>query len=357
MLFIDHYKGKRVLITGNTGFKGAWLSLYLKYLGAELIGLSKPQEFKKSMYNTCKVETFTNQYYYDIIDYESVRKVIHETNPEIIFHLAAQSITLTAYKKPLSTFQTNSIGTANVLEALRTNEKECSAVIVTSDKCYRNNEWMQGYTETDVLEGVDPYSASKSVAEIISKSYYQSFFKDSGKIRISTCRAGNVIGGGDWNDYRIIPDCIRAWMDQQTLPIRNPKAIRPWNYVLDVLTGYLTTAYHLEHTSINGEAFNFGPNAECEISVHQLVKILWTSWNASNFEPYQISKNPPEFFEHTYLKLNSQKARTMLNWKPQTNIKTGLQATAQWYRQVLENPDSAYGYSMSCIEQYIERLS
>jgi CDP-glucose 4,6-dehydratase len=359
MSFQNYFKGKRVLITGNTGFKGSWLTLFLNHLGATVFGLSRVPETEGEtyIYDACQLANSITQFTSDIRDYKAILKAIEVSQPDVIFHMAAQAITITAYDHPLSTFTTNGMGTANVLEAVRTLDKKCNVIVVTSDKSYRNNEWIWGYRENDVLAGKDPYSASKSVADLIANSYYHSYFKNSEHIKIAVCRAGNVMGGGDWSKYRIVPDCIKAWMNQESIIIRSPEAIRPWNYVLDVLTGYMKTAYLLEKDNLNGESFNFGPASKSEIPVLELVETLWQFWEEKSFEPYIISRDSATYFEHRYLKLNSEKAHYMLQWRAVQDVHLGLKETLLWYKNHLENPTQTLAYSKDRIERYLKSLS
>lgn len=351
----DFFRGKRILITGNTGFKGVWLTILLQELGAEVTGISRPQDNEDSFFARIGLESRIKQYYFDIENYAKLEETVKAQRPDIIFHLAAQSITFDAYRNPLETFRVNGIGTANILEALRHYTGKCLAILITSDKCYRNNEWPWGYRENDTLAGLDPYSASKSVAEIIVNSYNHSFFKDDDRIKLSTCRAGNVIGGGDWNPYRIVPDCIRAWQEGQPLEIRHPEAIRPWNYVLDVLYGYMKVACELENGDISGESFNFGPLPQNEISVLELVKRLWKSWPDKSFEPYTILDQNNNFFEHRYLKLNSDKAMQMLKWNPKVDIDDAMDLIAKYYASYLDCDVDAYALSVKYVKQFLER--
>lgn len=357
MNFTNCFKDKKILITGNSGFKGAWLTIYLRHLGANIIGISSKPHIEKSMHNYCGLENYIEQYYLDISDYVSLSKVIKDTKPDYIFHMAAQAITLTAYQEPRKTFETNVMGTTNILESLLELDHPCNVVIVTSDKCYRNNEWVWGYRENDVLAGIDPYSASKSMAELVTNSYYHSFFKKSNQIRVTTCRAGNVMGGGDWNQYRIVPDCIRAWMNNESLFLRNPHSIRPWNFVLDVLTGYLKAAAKLNEEQINGEAFNLGPDSYSEITVEKLVSTLWEYWGADDFKPYEVSKEKAEHFEHKHLKLNSEKSHYELGWKPIMNVNDGLKSCALWYKSFLNHPEGIYDFSLKQITDYLSALN
>ena len=356
MDFKEHFKNKKVLITGNTGFKGAWLSIYLHHLGAKIIGISTKPHIEMSMHNYCGIEQFVEQHYIDVTDFDGIKKIIKSTQPDFIFHMAAQSITLTGYQQPRQTIATNVMGTVNILDSVLQLNLACKIVVVTSDKCYRNNEWVWGYRENDVLAGIDPYSASKSMTELVANSYYHSFFKKDNHIKITTCRAGNVMGGGDWNQYRIVPDCIRAWMKNESIFIRNPDAVRPWNYVLDVLTGYIKAAAILNDNNINGEAFNFGPTSFKDIKVLDLVNILWQYWEGKGFDPYKLSNEKAEFLEHKHLKLNSDKSQYLLDWKPTMDAKMGLKASALWYKSFLEHPDEIYDYSLNHVIDYLEQL-
>lgn len=350
--FESYFKDKKVLITGNTGFKGSWLSLYLHFLGAHVYGLSRNDNDNTNMYNACNLKDIVSQYYADITDFNSVKTAVNTIQPDIVFHMAAQAITLKGYEDPLYTFQVNGMGTANILDCFKQYPKDCQIVVVTSDKCYKNNEWVWGYRETDTLSGLDPYSASKSVAEIITQSYYHSFFKHSNNIKIVSCRAGNVIGGGDWSKHRIIPDCIKSWKNNQSIEIRNPDSIRPWNYILDVLYGYLTISYQLSQKDFNGEAFNFGPNKSSEIDVLEMVNELWEFWPKKEFNPYILIKNNIKLHEHQYLRLNIDKSMSLLNWTPLTQIKDALRQSVEWYNSYYENPNNILDFSLFMIKEY-----
>lgn len=350
--FNNHFKNKKVLITGNTGFKGAWLSIYLHYLGAEIYGISRKDSSNDNMYNTCKLHEITTQYFADIADYDSISKVVNEIKPDIVFHLAAQAITLLGYEDPITTFNVNGMGTANILNCFVNYNKTCEIIIITSDKCYQNNEWVWGYRETDTLAGLDPYSASKSVAEIITNSYYHSYFKNSTNIKVATCRAGNVIGGGDWSKHRIVPDCMSDWHQKKSISIRYPNSIRPWNYVLDVLQGYLLTAYNLSSQNINGESFNFGPKQGNDLKVLEMVNILWKYWGKKDFNPIELSEQLAEYNEHQYLKLNIDKALSVLNWSPSVDIYTMLELSVNWYKSYFEGSEDMFNYSLSVVKKF-----
>lgn len=348
----EFYKGKKVLITGNCGFKGSWLTLYLEFLGATVYGITKNEPDNNKMYQACRIQDTVKQYFCDIQDAYGIKKIIMEVQPDVAFHLAAQPITLKSYSEPLHAFSVNGMGTANFLDAFREYPKECNVVIVTSDKCYKNNEWVWGYRETDRLEGRDPYSASKSIAEIIFQSYYHSFFKDQDKVKIASCRAGNVIGGGDWSPDRIVPNCIEAWSNNTSIEIRSPESVRPWNYVLDVILGYITVGLNLSLNKINGESFNFGPEAGNEINVLDLTTLLWNYWKPTIKDPYVIKKVSDPYFEHQYLKLSIEKALEILHWSPRTNIETASRQTVEWYLHFFSDKKSIRTYTNEMIKSY-----
>ena len=291
-IFNDVFRSKKVLITGNTGFKGSWLSVWLNSLGAQVYGISKDIPTKPSMFSELGLKKIVTHYEEDVANYNSIKKIIEKVKPDFLFHMAAQAIVATSYNDPLDTIRTNVMGTANVLEALKEINLKCTAIIITSDKCYDNVEWVWGYKESDALGGQDIYSGSKGAAELIFKSYFHSFFKniENCNVRLASVRAGNVIGGGDWADYRIVPDCIKAWIKGESVEIRSPKATRPWQHVLEPLSGYLTIAKKLcEDINFNGESFNFGPKAEYNKTVMELINDLSKNWNLKQ-EPSILSK-------------------------------------------------------------------
>ena len=267
------FEGKNVLVTGNTGFKGSWLSLWLNLLGAKVIGISNNFSTKPQNFNICKLYDIIDHHELDIRDDQKLCKFIAQKQPDFIFHLAAQSLVKTSYEKPLETFQVNAQGSANILNAIRQLEKKVVCVMVTSDKVYENQEWVWGYKETDQLGGKDPYSASKAMAELAVKSLLNSFFGTSSNNKyIGIARVGNVIGGGDWAKNRIVPDCVRAWATGENPTIRSPKATRPWQHVLEPISGYLVLAENLYlYKNNHTEAFNFGPSSETVHSVLDLI--------------------------------------------------------------------------------------
>lgn len=333
-MFNNIYQNKKVLITGNTGFKGSWLTVWLLQLGAEVYGISKDIPTVPSMFNELKLSEKIKYYEQDLRDLEKVTKIIKDVKPDFVFHLAAQPIVVTSYLNPIETISTNVMGTANILEALRQSNHECYAVIITSDKCYDNVEWVWGYKESDILGGKDIYSGSKGAAELIIKSYYHSFFKDTTKsnIRLASARAGNVIGGGDWADYRIVPDCMKSWSRKEKVEIRNPKSTRPWQHVLEPLSGYLATGLALfKNLNLNGESFNFGPKSEYSQSVEELISDLSKTFHFSNSEDAYTVLDFTEYHEANLLKLNCDKGLYFLKWLPALDYSTVIEFTGSWY--------------------------
>ncbi len=264
-MFNNIFRDKKIIVTGNTGFKGAWLSTWLHQMGAKLTGISKDIPSTPSLFGELGLAGKMDHHFNNICDLPAMKRLFRDTKPDFVFHLAAQPIVSVSYDDPIDTFQTNVIGTANILEALRSLDHPCYAVMITSDKCYDNVEWVWGYREHDALGGKDPYSASKGAAELIIKTYFHSYFNKPGSpVKLVAARAGNVIGGGDWALNRIVPDCVRAWSEKQAVKIRNPHSTRPWQHVLEPLSGYLRAAQVLaeQKTAIHGEPFNFGPNSD-----------------------------------------------------------------------------------------------
>ena len=326
-LFIN----KKILITGCTGFKGSWLSIWLNILGAKIYGLALKPPTKPSLFDEAKLENIVENNIIDIRDSKKVTNLINKIKPDYIFHLAAQPLVHHSYLNPIETWHTNVMGTVNILDSLRTLDKKCIGVIITSDKCYENQEWLWGYRETDSLGGDDPYSASKGSAELAFKSYYKSFFYDSKcvKTRVASARAGNVIGGGDWAENRIVPDCIKAWSKDLTVVIKSPKSTRPFQHVLEPLSGYISLAEKLNLIEeINGQSFNFGPLSNANYNVIDVVKELSKNWESSK---WKISTNKNEFSESKLLKLNCDKALSLLNWEPTLNFEKTMQLTSNWY--------------------------
>ncbi|MCB9231941.1 MAG: CDP-glucose 4,6-dehydratase [Bacteroidia bacterium] len=335
-MFEGVFKSKKVFITGHTGFKGAWLTLWLQTLGAEVAGFSAGIPTEPSLFSLLNLSSTLHDLRGDIRDQAALQQAILTAQPDFVFHLAAQAIVSTSYQQPVDTFSANVMGTVHVLDALRKLDKPCTAIIVTSDKCYENREWEFGYRESDPLGGKDPYSASKAAAELAINAWYHSFFQDSG-VRVLSVRSGNVIGGGDWAPNRVVPDCIRSWQEGRPVVLRSPGAIRPWQHVLEPLAGYLLAAQHgSTNPGLNGQAFNFGPRPDQTCSVEDMVKGLARHWPGLKEENAFITTPNLEFKESRLLKLSWEKAWQDLGWKPKLVLQTTLKMTAEWY-QALES--------------------
>ncbi|MDH5359393.1 MAG: CDP-glucose 4,6-dehydratase [Gammaproteobacteria bacterium] len=331
-LFNDIYKSRRILITGHTGFKGSWLTLWLKRLGADITGISLPATTYPNHWNL--LDLSINEYIQDIRDSEAVNKIIKETQPEIIFHLAAQPLVRFSYAEPLLTWETNVMGTANILNASREIDNLKAIVAITTDKCYENKEWTWGYRENDQLGGYDPYSASKAATELLASSYRNSYYSNNRGPLLATARAGNVIGGGDWSQDRLIPDLIRAVAEKQTLIVRSPSATRPWQHVLESLAGYLMLGERLLNDEQNyAEAWNFGPDLSSNRSVYDVLEETNTHWNEFKWKVTQT----PQPHEANLLYLDSTKAKSILGWNPVWGFQETIEKTASWYRKYLES--------------------
>ena len=344
------YKGKKVLVTGHTGFKGSWLSVWLMKLGAEVIGYSLEPPSDPNMFEAIGLKDRITHVHGDVRgDGSCLGFVLEHTKPEFVFHLAAQPIVRRSYTEPKLTLQTNIMGTVNVLEAVRATDSVRACVVVTSDKCYENKEWVYGYRETDPMGGDDPYSSSKGCAELVTAAYRQSY-----SLPVSTVRAGNVIGGGDWGEDRLIPDCVRALSQQKPIRVRNPNATRPWQYVLDVLQGYLLLGGLMYEAGANfSGSWNFGPNDESVITVEELVRHIIEYWGKGVY----IANSGTQPHEATLLKLDTGKARVLLGWKPTYELYKTIQKTLDWYKYfyVGMNKEALYDYTVREIEVY-ERL-
>jgi len=352
MIFLKKFfKKKKIIITGHTGFKGSWLTAWLDLLGAQIVGISNGLPSSPSHYKLLKLKSVKNQRI-DIRDYNSVKKIFKKYQPDFVFHLAAQSIVKKSYNHPINTWSTNVIGTANVLEALREVKKKCVAVIITSDKAYENLEINRGYHENDRLGGKDPYSGSKASADIAVKSYVNSFFSsEKNKIRIATARAGNVVGGGDWSDNRLIPDCIKSWSKKKKVIIRNPDSTRPWQHVLEAVYGYLLLATNLcKNKTLHGEAFNFGPPNNQNYKVINLVQLMRNNWKNVSWKVFKSKKEL--YKESNLLKLNSRKANIKLNWKSVLKFRETVFLIADWYKNFYMNPKRTYQLTTDQIKEY-----
>ena len=350
--FENTFKNKVVLITGHTGFKGAWLTLWLINLGAKVIGISNSIPSSPSHFEAANLDKKIIDYRADIRNKIELTNIIKNEQPDFVFHLAAQAIVKRSYLDPVETWETNVIGTLNVLEALRQMEKKCVAIIITSDKCYDNVEWVWGYRETDALGGPDPYSASKGAAELVIKSHIKSYFNNTNNnIFVASARAGNVIGGGDWALDRIIPDCVRAWSEEQEVELRNPNATRPWQHVLEPLCGYLTLAAALsKNPKLHGESFNFGPSIQNNHSVQDLVTQMSKYWDKVKWK--DVSKEYIGPYESTLLKLNCDKALYNLGWQSVLDFDDTVELTATWYNLYYNNSNSILDVSLNQINLF-----
>ena len=351
-MFSNIYSGKKVLITGHTGFKGSWLCVWLLKLGADVVGISKDIPTQPSMFEELNIAKRVKSIETDIRDLSSICEIIRAEQPDYIFHLAAQAIVSTSYSDPVDTISTNVIGTLNILEALRTFEHKCIAVMITSDKCYDNVEWVWGYRETDHLGGKDVYSGSKGAAELVIKSYISSFFHSDHPVKLAIGRAGNVIGGGDWAKDRIVVDCMEAWSEKHSVEIRSPKATRPWQHVLEPLSGYLSIADQLSRNKeLNGESFNFGPHAEYSKTVKELLDDLSKYWDLKQAPSY-LSKELSEFHEAGLLKLNCDKALFHLKWMPALDYDKLIEFTSKWYYNFYHSNENMLDFTMAQIKEY-----
>lgn len=352
--YLQIFNRKKVLVTGHTGFKGSWLCAWLHSLGANVYGISlKNSNSSPSHYDVMELSDIVVDLRSDIRDLSELKLNVNEIKPDYVFHLAAQAIVRKSYNDPVETYQTNVLGTLNLLESLRSLDHVCIAILITSDKCYDNIECVWGYRESDALGGPDPYSASKGAAELIIRSHIKSFFPQNGKIRIAVGRAGNVIGGGDWAPDRIVPDCVRSWANEEAVELRNPKATRPWQHVLEPLSGYLCLAKELSlNPELHGEPFNFGPPAHQNHSVLSLVQSMAKYWDKVRWENKYDSEEEP--YESGLLKLNCDKALHFLDWHANLNFQQTVQMTAEWYRSFYENPLNIHQITFKHIEDFVK---
>ena len=348
------FKGKKILITGHTGFKGAWLTQWLLKMDAKILGISKGIPTKPSLYKELKLNKEIKSIYLDISKADRLEKEVIKFQPDFIFHLAAQSLVKESYLNPIETWKTNTLGSVYLLNAIRKLKKNVYAVFITSDKSYDNVEWPWGYRETDRLGGPDPYSGSKGAAEIAISSFQRSFFPVEGNIKLSIGRAGNVIGGGDWSENRIVPDCMKSASLDKVTQIRNPNSTRPWQHVLEPLSGYLLLAKNLyENKNIHGEAFNFGPSGDLNFSVKDLIKTMSKDWK--NIQ-WKISRSNDGQKESSLLKLNCDKALHILKWKPKMSFEDSASATVKWYKNFYDSKKDIKEFTLSQIEEYEDKL-
>tara|TARA_B110000438_G_scaffold302368_1_gene359834 strand:- start:231 stop:1331 length:1101 start_codon:yes stop_codon:yes gene_type:complete len=354
--FHKEFKNKKIIVTGHTGFKGSWLTYWLMLLGAKVIGLSINIPSKPSHFKAIKLQNKIIHKRMDIRNLKLLKKIFKKYQPDYVFHLAAQTLVKKSYSDPIYTWQTNIIGTLNVLESLREIKKTCVAVLITSDKSYKNLETKRGYKENDILGGKDPYSASKAAADLAIQSYVSSFFPlEKTKVLIGVARAGNVIGGGDWSQNRIIPDCVKSWSKNKKVLIRNPKSTRPWQHVLEVIFGYLLLSLSLKkNKKLHGEAFNFGPNHKKNYSVISLVKQMKKNWKDISWKINK--KNSKNFYESNLLKLNCNKAKIKLKWKSVLSFYETINMVASWYKSYYSEPKKIYKTSVYQIRTYEKLL-
>lgn len=354
--FARVYRGRRVLLTGHTGFKGGWLSLWLAELGARVTGMSLAPPTNPNLFEAARVGERLTHVEADIRDFERTRAVWRQCRPEIVFHLAAQSLVRESYADPLRTVQTNVMGTTHLLELARTEARPAAIVLVTSDKCYENREWVYPYREDDRLGGSDLYSMSKAGAELAASAYRRAFFPPERLaehgVAVATARAGNVFGGGDWAADRLVPDCFRALLEGRTITVRNSGAVRPWQHVLDPLSGYLLLGARLFEGDPAArrracEAWNFGPSADNARSVRELVEALVAAWGEGGWRAEQEADAP---HEHTLLRLAIDKARAGLGWRPRWDFETAVAHTVQWYKAFRAGDDMADW----CLRQIVE---
>lgn len=354
------YAGRRVLLTGHNGFKGTWLALWLRQMGAEVMGIAAEPPSMPNMHEAVKAGEVFSGRYVDIQDYGSLLNVVNEFQPEVVLHLAAQALVRPSYESPLHTLQTNIMGTAHVLEACRHTPSVRAVVIVTSDKCYRNNEWVWGYRENDPMGGHDPYSVSKGCAELVTTSYIKSFFPpetygQTHRVAVASARAGNAIGGGDWGKDRLIPDCFRALHADKPIHIRFPTAVRPWQHVLECLSGYLLLgARLLQHGPQYGCGWNFAPIDMGDVwPVERVVKFICGLWGEGG---YVVDRGAQPHEAHM-LCLDCTKANIELGWRPRYKVPEALAQTTQWYQAWSRNPEPRHmrDVTLAQIDAYVNK--
>lgn len=353
-LFNDIFKGKTVLVTGHTGFKGPWLCLWLQKIGAKVIGYSLKPPTTPSLFELAHVSDGMLSILGDICDYNNLLAVLYEHKPEVIIHMAAQSLVLKSYVDPIETYSTNVLGTVNLLEAVRHTKSVRVVVNVTTDKCYENYEWVWGYRENDRLGGRDPYSSSKTCSELVTSAFRDSFFPRSKYnkhgVALASARAGNVIGGGDWARDRLIPDCIRSFLKKEKVKIRQPHSIRPWQHALEPLGGYMKLAAMLyTHSADYAEAWNFGPEQSDIKSVKYIVDYIAKRWGKSATWETDHVTHP---YEANVLKLDCSKTKSLLGWAPCWSLNTALDKTVEWYKFFQNNRNSLRDITLQQISEY-----
>jgi len=342
----NFYKNKKILITGSSGFVGSWLLTALNEMGASLYGISLKPNTSPSLFNLLDLENKIKQKYIDICEFKTLNSAIHEISPDIVFHLAAQPLVRESYVETIKTFNTNVIGTLNVLESCKNLGTSVNFICITTDKCYENNEYGERFIESDPMGGKDPYSASKACTEILTKSHAFSF----NGLKLCTARAGNIIGGGDWAKDRIVTDIVESIEHKRDIVLRNPNAIRPWQHVIDVVNGYLKLAIYNEDKKDIFDSFNFGPQEENEIDVETLTSKFISNWDSCNSSiVIDKSKNLPE---SKILRLDSSKAYNVLDWKPLIDIDTTIHETAIWYENFFSKKDM-YEFTIEQLNKYL----
>jgi len=344
------FKNKKIIITGFNGFKGAWLSIWLSHLGAKLYGISLKNKDKNNHFNLVRNKINLKEFYLDIRDRKKIDLTIKKIRPDFVFHLAAQSIVYKSIRKPTFNWETNVIGFLNILLSLSNLKKKCVAVMITSDKCYKNLERTKGYSENDILGGEDPYSASKASSEILFHSFFKTYIsKKNPFLRVATARAGNVIGGGDWTEKRLIPDCMKKWLNNRIVNLRNPQATRPWQHVLEALNGYLTLAKKLsQDENINGHSFNFSSNKIKNETVLDFIKKIKHIWPSIKWKINKQNK----FYESKLLQLSNTKAKKVLGWSAKLNSKETINFLVEWYKSYKLDRNSVYKISLKQIKRF-----
>ncbi|MET0572409.1 MAG: CDP-glucose 4,6-dehydratase [Pedobacter agri] len=352
----ETYKGKKVFLTGHTGFKGSWMLKTLHLLGAEVKGYALSPQTEDDLYHLINGDQICASIIADLRDRETLKTAVLDFQPDFIFHLAAQPLVRLSYEIPSETFEVNAIGTANLLDAVRGLEKKCSVILITTDKVYHNNEWEYPYRENDRLGGYDPYSASKACTELVIDSYKNSFFNKA-KIEehqkgVAVGRAGNVIGGGDWSKDRLIPDIAKALSKNDEIVIRNPNSVRPWQHVLEPVIAYLLLGAQLERDSVKfGSAYNFGPYATDALPVADMLRLALESWGSGSFRVEQLENQP---HEAGLLKLDISKAINELCWTPKMNAAKAVKETMDWYKSFSEHPSKIAEFTAEQIEGYLK---
>ena len=352
---ITFWNKKKVIVTGHTGFKGSWLSYWLLQMGANISGISLEPITSPNLFDELKLKQKLNHNVIDITNQKLLEKLISEVQPDIIFHMAAQPLVIESYIEPLKTWETNVMGTFNLLNSLKFIKNKCVCICITTDKVYKNNDQENYFKETDPLGGYDPYSSSKAAAEIAIESFRSSFCGNSNyqknNLLIASVRSGNVIGGGDWSVNRIIPDLIRSIISNQVITIRNPNSIRPWQHVLDPLSGYLKLAEKLFENNINlASSFNFGPNLDSNKKVLDLVRKAEEFWPIS----WEIIESKQDFHEARFLGLNTDKAKDLINWEPRWNFDESVKRTFSWYKNYYLSPNKIEKYCKEDLEHFLK---